>query len=85
MNGVKAFEDAVTNMGFVGAHLYPHWFEIAPDHRKLYPFYAKCWELNVPIQMQVGQSMIYAKDFPCQSVGRPISLDPVACDSPNLN
>ena len=35
MNGVKAFEDAVTNMGFVGAHLYPHWFEIAPDHRKL--------------------------------------------------
>ena len=59
-------------------------FEIAPDHRKLYPFYAKCWELNVPIQMQVGQSMIYAKDFPCQSVGRPISLDPVACDFPEL-
>jgi hypothetical protein len=34
--------------------------------------------------MQVGQSMIYAKDFPCQSVGRPISLDPVACDFPEL-
>jgi predicted TIM-barrel fold metal-dependent hydrolase len=84
MNGVKAFEDAVTNMGFVGAHLYPHWFELAPDHRKYYPFYAKCWELNVPIQMQVGQSMIYASDFPCQSVGRPISLDPVACDFPEL-
>jgi predicted TIM-barrel fold metal-dependent hydrolase len=47
MNGVKAFEDAVTNMGFIGAHLYPHWFELAPDHRKYYPFYAKCWELNV--------------------------------------
>ncbi len=84
MKGVKAFEDAVTNMGFIGAHLYPHWFELAPDHRKYYPFYAKCWELGVPIQMQVGQSMVYSPDFPCQSVGRPISLDPVACDFPEL-
>ncbi len=84
MKGVKAFEDAVTNMGFVGAHLYPHWFDLAPDHRKYYPFYAKCWELGVPIQMQVGQSMVYSPDFPCQSVGRPISLDPVACDFPEL-
>jgi uncharacterized protein len=84
MRGVKAFEDAVTNMGFIGAHLYPHWFELAPDHAKYYPFYAKCWELGVPIQMQVGQSMIYAKDFPCKSVGRPITLDQVACDFPGL-
>ena len=84
MRGVKAFEDAVKNMGFIGAHLYPHWFELAPDHAKYYPFYAKCWELGVPIQMQVGQSMIYAKDFPCRSVGRPITLDQVACDFPGL-
>ena len=84
MKGVKAFEDAVTNMGFVGAHLYPHWFDLAPDHRKYYPFYAKCWELGVPIQMQVGQSMVYSPDLPCQSVGRPITLDPVACDFPEL-
>jgi len=84
MKGVKAFEDAITNMWFIGAHLYPHWFNLAPDNRKYYPFYAKCWELGVPIQMQVGQSMIYAKDFPCESVGRPISLDPVACDFPGL-
>ncbi len=84
MNGVKAFEDAVTNMGFIGAHLYPHWFELAPDHAKYYPFYAKCWELGVPIQMQVGQSMVYAKDFPCRSVGQPIKLDAVACDFPEL-
>jgi predicted TIM-barrel fold metal-dependent hydrolase len=34
--------------------------------------------------MQVGQSMIYSKDFPCRSVGQPISLDPVACDFPEL-
>jgi predicted TIM-barrel fold metal-dependent hydrolase len=84
MNGVKAFEDAVTNMGFIGAHFYPHWFEMAPDHRKVYPFYAKCWELDVPIQMQVGQSMVYNPDYPCISPAKPITLDPIACDFPEL-
>lgn len=84
MKGVREFESAVKNDGFVGAHLYPHWFELAPDHAKYYPFYAKCVELDVPIQMQVGQSMIYAPDYPCRSVGRPITLDAVACDFQEL-
>ena len=84
MKGVKEFESAVRNDGFIGAHLYPHWFELAPDQARYYPFYAKCVELDVPIQMQVGQSMIYAPDFPCRSVGRPIALDSVACDFQEL-
>jgi len=84
MDGVRAFEDAVTNMGFIGAHLYPHWFELAPDHAKYYPFYAKCCELNVPIQMQVGQSMVYSQEYRTRSVGQPIALDAVACDFPEL-
>lgn len=84
MKGVREFESAVKNDGFVGAHLYPHWFELAPDQARYYPFYAKCVELDVPIQMQVGQSMIYAPDYPCRSVGRPIALDGVACDFQEL-
>ena len=84
MDGVRELEHAVRNLGFIGAHLYPHWFELAPDHAKYYPFYAKCCELDIPIQLQVGQSMIYAKDFPCKSVGQPIRLDAVACDFPEL-
>jgi len=84
MDGVRAFEDAIKNMGFVGAHLYPHWYELAPDHAKYYPFYAKCCELNVPIQMQVGQSMIYSQEYRTKSVGQPIALDAVACDFPEL-
>jgi len=84
MDGVRAFEDAIKNMGFVGAHLYPHWYELAPDHAKYYPFYAKCCELNVPIQMQVGQSMVYSKEYRTKSVGQPIDLDAVACDFPEL-
>ena len=82
--GVRAFEDAIKNMGFVGAHLYPHWYELAPDHAKYYPFYAKCCELNVPIQMQVGQSMVYSQEYRTKSVGQPIALDAVACDFPEL-
>ena len=84
MDGVRQLEAAVKDMGFIGAHLYPHWFELAPDHAKYYPFYTKCCELGIPIQMQVGQSMIYSKDFRCRSVGRPVSLDAVACDFPEL-
>ena len=84
MEGVRAVEDAVQNMGFIGAHLYPHWYELVPDHAKYYPFYAKCCELDVPIQMQVGQSMVYSKEYRTRSVGQPITLDAVACDLPEL-
>lgn len=84
MAGVRALERAVVDDGFIGAHFYPHWFELPPDHARWYPFYAKCCELDVPIQLQVGQSMIYDPSFPRRSVGRPIALDSVACDFPEL-
>jgi predicted TIM-barrel fold metal-dependent hydrolase len=84
MAGVRAFEHAVREYGFVGAHTYPHWYELAPDHARYYPFYAKCVELDVPIQMQVGQSMVYDPSYPRRSVGRPICLDAIACDFPEL-
>ena len=84
MAGVRQLEHAVKELGFIGAHYYPHWFEMAPDHRRLYPFYTKCIELDVPIQMQVGQSLIYTPDNPMRSVGRPITLDTVACELPEL-
>jgi predicted TIM-barrel fold metal-dependent hydrolase len=84
MKGVRALEHAVKEYGFVGAHLYPHWFELAPDHARYYPFYAKCVELDIPVQLQVGQSLVYDPARPLRSVGRPITLDAVACDFPEL-
>ncbi len=84
MDGVRQLEKAVKEYGFIGAHFYPHWFELAPDHAKWYPFYAKCVELNVPVQLQVGQSMLYDPQHRLRSVGRPITLDAVACDFPEL-
>lgn len=84
MAGVRELESAVRDLGFIGAHCYPHWYELAPDEAKWYPYYAKCAELDVPIQLQVGQSMIYDPRYRLRSVGRPISLDTVACDFPEL-
>ena len=84
MAGVRALEDAVKNLGFIGAHAYPHWFELPPNHARWYPFYAKCVELDVPFLTQVGQSLIYDTNRPLESVGRPIMLDPVACHFPEL-
>ncbi len=84
MDGVRRLEHAVGELGFIGAHFYPHWFELPPNHARVYPFYAKCVELDVPIQMQVGQSLIYSPDRRLRSVGRPITLDDVACDFPEL-
>ena len=84
MNGVRALQCAVEDDGFIGAHSYPHWFELAPDHARYYPFYAKCVELEIPMQLQVGQSLLYTDDLPRRSTGRPIALDGVACDFPEL-
>ena len=84
MAGVRALEHAVSELGFIGAHAYPHWFELPPSHARWYPFYAKCVELDVPFLTQVGQSLVYDPNRPLESVGRPISLDPVACHFPEL-
>lgn len=80
MAGVKELEIAVTEYGFIGAHLYPHWFGMAPDHALYFPYYAKCAELEVPIQIQVGHSA--QRRMP--TVARPMSLDMVAIAMPEL-
>jgi uncharacterized protein len=84
MQGLRELERAVKELGFVGAHWYPHWFAMPPDAPQIYPYYAKCCELGVPIMMQVGHNLIYQRDRRLPSVGRPICLDQVAIDFPEL-
>jgi predicted TIM-barrel fold metal-dependent hydrolase len=57
---------------------------MAPDAAQIYPYYAKCCELDIPIMMQVGQNLIYSRERRLPSVGRPICLDQVAIDFPEL-
>ena len=81
---LKELDHAVKELGFVGAHFYPHWFRMPPDSALCYPIYSRCEELDIPIMMQVGQNLIYQKDVRLPSVAKPILLDQVAIDFPNL-
>jgi uncharacterized protein len=83
MEQLKDLERAV-ELGFVGVHAYPHWFRLAPDAARWYPIYAKCSELDLPFMLQVGQNLIYQKDVRLPSVARPILLDQIAIDFPEL-
>jgi len=80
MEGVRRLEHFVKEHGFVGAHLHPYGFGLAPNHRRYYPFYAKCVELDVPVVMQIGHSA----EFMPNELGRPLYLDDVALDFPEL-
>jgi hypothetical protein len=80
MEGVRKLEQAVKEYGFIGAHVYPHWFKAPPNDKIYYPFYAKCCELDVPIQIQIGHS---AQTF-VPTVAKPILLDEVAIYFPEL-
>ena len=84
IQGLRDLDHAVRDLGFVGAHLYPHWFGMAPDAALYYPYYARCCELDIPIMMQVGQNLIYSRDRRLPSVGHPMALDRVAIDFPDL-
>ncbi|MEO7240629.1 MAG: amidohydrolase family protein [Sphingomicrobium sp.] len=83
MEQLRDLEQAA-RLGFVGVHAYPHWFSLPPDAPRWYPIYAKCCELALPFMLQVGQNLIYQKDVRLPSVARPILLDQVAIDFPDL-
>jgi hypothetical protein len=84
VKGLKDLEKAVNEYGFVGAHVYPHWFRQPPNNAIYYPYYAKCCELKIPIQVQVGQNLNYRRSRAFPTVDFPIALDRVAIDFPDL-
>lgn len=82
--GARDLARFVTDHGFVGAHVYPHWFEKPPDDPIYFPFYVACAELGVPVQIQVGYSRVYEPEQRFSSVGRPEYIDRIACLLPEL-
>ena len=81
MDGVERLEEYVKKHGFIAGHLEPYGFDRPLNHRQYYPFYTKCAELGVPVMMQVGHSAI---KMPSR-MGKPILLDDVALDFPELD
>ena len=81
-SGLKELEKYVSDHGFVGAHVSPHWFGMSPDDARLFPFYAKCLELDIPIQIHIGSSLIHTQAQQLLSLGNPTSLDEIAYTMP---
>ncbi len=77
---VAEVERAVREHGFKYVWFHPLSFGLAPDDRRFYPLYSKCVELDIAVGMQVGHS---AEVLP-SDVGRPMLVDAVAIDFPNL-
>ena len=80
MKGVREIEYLVRNHNFKGAFLHPYGFGVPLNGRDLWPFYAKCEELGVPVMAQVGHS---GERMPSE-LGRPIHIDDVALYFPEL-
>ncbi|MBL8920717.1 MAG: amidohydrolase [Myxococcaceae bacterium] len=78
--GLKKVEEDVTKRGFKGVYLHIYGYDIPLDHRKMYPLYAMCEGLGVTVSMQVGHVL---EAMPSEH-GRPIQLDRIACDFPQL-
>ncbi len=73
-------ETAVKDHGFKGVYVHIYGFDIPFHHARMYPLYAKCVELNVPVSLQVGHVL---EGMPSEC-GRPMDLDRVCCDFPTL-
>jgi len=80
MKAVKELDHYVRNCGFVCLRIEPFMWRKAPTDRVYYPLYSKAAELDVAFQTQVGHT---GPLYPSET-GRPIYIDEVALDFPEL-
>jgi predicted TIM-barrel fold metal-dependent hydrolase len=73
-------EHAVQGYGFKGVYVHIYGFDIPLHDRKMYPLFARCAELDIPVSMQVGHVL---EAMPSEH-GRTIYLDQIASDFPQL-
>lgn len=77
---LKKLDRDVHEYGFKGVYVHIYGYDIGLDHRKMYPLYATCEQMGVPVSMQTGHVL---EAMPSEH-GRPMQLDRIACDFPNL-
>lgn len=70
----------VEELGFKAIRVLPWLAECPPTDRRFYPVYTACSEFGVPFCTQIG----HTGPLMPSEVGRPIYLDQVAIDFPNL-
>lgn len=80
MSAVGEIRRCITEMGFKAIRVLPWLWELPPTDRRFYPVYTACCELGVPFCTQIG----HTGPLMPSEVGRPIYLDQVALDFPEL-
>lgn len=80
MRCLRSIERSVEEFGFKAVKIEPFLWGKPPTDRMYYPIYAKCVELDVAFTTQIGHT---GPLYPSE-VGRPIYLDQVALDFPEL-
>lgn len=80
MTAVREVRRCIQDLGFKAIRILPWLWEVPPTDRRFYPIYTACCDLNVPFCTQIG----HTGPLMSSEVGRPIYLDRVALDFPEL-
>jgi predicted TIM-barrel fold metal-dependent hydrolase len=80
MQAVREVRRCIRELGFKAIRLLPWLWEVPPTDRRFYPVYTACADLGVPFCTQIG----HTGPLMPSEVGRPIYLDQVALDFPEL-
>ena len=80
MEAVREIRRCVLELGFKAIRVLPWLWEAPPTDRRFYPVYVACSDLGVPFCTQIG----HTGPLMPSEVGRPVYLDQVALDFPEL-
>ncbi len=81
MDAVREIRRCVNELGFKAIRVLPWLWEAPPTDRRFYPVYTACCDLGIPFCTQIG----HTGPLMPSEVGRPIYLDQVALDFPELD
>lgn len=80
-NMAAVVEQEVRERRARGVNLQPFSYRVLANDKRFYPLYSKCQELGVPVT--IHSSINFSNDRPID-YGRPLYLDEIACDFPDL-
>ncbi len=80
MQATAEIKRCVNELGFKGIRVLPWPWELPPTDRLFYPIYTACCDLGIPFCTQIG----HTGPLMSSEVGRPIYIDRVALDFPEL-
>jgi len=81
MTAVRELDHAVRNLGLRGLNLQCFEHKLAINDRKMYPLYAKCIELDIPVNIHCSINFATSTYM---KLGHPMLLDEVMVDFPEL-